>query len=107
MLVSDVHRERLDLGRLAAQLDLFSGADLRSVVERAVDEVIDEALDRGSEPPLRQEHLLRAAAAVRPSTLDWLQRAKDYVEFAGASEKYVDVAQYLRRRDVRKRLTGA
>ncbi len=106
VLLREVHADRLDSKRLAKELHLFSGADLRAVVELAVDEVIDEALDSGHEPPLRQEHLQRAAAAVRPTTLDWLQRAKDYVEFAGASEKYADVATYLRLRDVRRRLTG-
>lgn len=106
VLLREVHADRLDSKRLAKELHLFSGADLRAVVELAVDEVIDEALASGHEPPLRQEHLQRAAAAVRPTTLDWLQRAKDYVEFAGASEKYADVATYLRLRDVRRRLTG-
>ena len=106
LLLRAVPSEQVDAGRLAADLELFSGADLRAVVERAVDEVIDEALDSGAEPPLRPEHLQRAAASLRPTTLDWLQRARDYVEFAGASEKYVDVADYLRRRHVRRRLGG-
>ena len=51
---------------------LFSGADLRDVVERAVDEVIDEALSSGGEPPLTQGHLERALEGMRPSTLEWL-----------------------------------
>lgn len=105
-LVRDIPSSELDVKRLAGSLDLFSGADLRAVVEQAIDEVIDDALDTGAEPPLRQEHLERAAAQIRPTTLDWLHRARDYVEFAGASQKYADVAQYLRQRDVRKRLSG-
>ena len=107
LLVARVHAHGIDTRRLARDLELFSGADLRAVVEQAVDAVIDEALDTGTEPPLRQAHLAQAASRVRPTTLDWLQRAKDYVEFAGASEKYGDVADFLRRRDVRKRLSGA
>jgi hypothetical protein len=50
------------------------------------------------------QHLERAAGVVRPSTLDWLHRAKAYVEFANQAERYSDVADYLRSRDVRKRL---
>jgi SpoVK/Ycf46/Vps4 family AAA+-type ATPase len=106
VLLRDVHAADIDIRRLAKSTELFSGADLRAVVERAVDEVIDDALASGNEPPLTQEHLVRATSSVRPTTLDWLQRAKDHVEFAGASEKYVDVAAYLKAKDVRKRLGG-
>ena len=72
-----------------------------------VDEVIDEAPDTGGEPPLRQSHLDRALAQARPTTLDWLLRAKDYVEFANASERWCDVAAYLAQRHVRRRLAGS
>lgn len=106
VLLRQVHAEALDVKATSARAELFSGADLRAVVERAVDDVIDEALSQGTQPPLRQQHLDAALLQIRPTTLSWLQRAKDYVEFAGASERYVDVAAYLRQRDVRKRLTG-
>ena len=106
MLLRAVHADGIDVKGLSGRAELFSGADLRAVVERAVDAVIDEALAQGTEPPLRQHHLDGAMQQIRPTTLDWLQRAKDYVEFAGASERYVDGASYLRQRDVRKRLTG-
>lgn len=106
VLLRGVHAEDIDVQRLARSTELFSGADLRALVERAVDQVIDDALASGQEPPLTQEHLVQAAVSVRPTTLDWLQRAKDHVEFAGASEKYVDVAAYLKAKDVRRRLGG-
>ena len=106
VLLADRHSTGLDAKRLARTTELLSGADLRAVVERAVDEVIDEALSTGTEPPLRQEHLERAADSVRPTTLEWLERARDHVEFANASQRWDDVADYLRRRQVRKRLRG-
>jgi SpoVK/Ycf46/Vps4 family AAA+-type ATPase len=66
----------------AGRTKLFSGADLESLVERAVDAVIDEALDSGGEPPLRTEHLEGVLREMRPSTLEWLASARNYVEFA-------------------------
>jgi transitional endoplasmic reticulum ATPase len=93
--------EGVDLGKLAAKTPLFSGADLRAVVERAVDLVIDEALDSGESPPLRAEHLERALAALRPSTLDWLQTARNYVEFANQGGRYDEVSEFLRSREAR------
>jgi hypothetical protein len=42
---------------------------------------------------------------VKPSTLDWLHRVRSYIEFANQTERYDDVAAYLRTRDVRRRLS--
>lgn len=94
----------LDLRALAAQTQMFSGADLRALVERSVDRVIDEALATGGEPPVSMAHLSAALPTVKPSTLDWLHRVQAYVEFANHTERYDDVAKYLRTRDVRRRL---
>ncbi|WP_434582098.1 AAA family ATPase [Carbonactinospora thermoautotrophica] len=104
VLLRDVPCEGVDLRRLAAATPLFSGADLRALVEQACDEVIEEALAGGGEPPLTMRHLENAVRQVRPTTLDWLYRAEAYVEFANAAERYADVAKYLANRDVRRRL---
>src|SRR5207302_463767 len=72
LLTKDVPADGLDLTALAAQTAMFSGADLRALIERGVDTVIDEALTTGGEPPLGMQHLTDALAAVKPSTLDWL-----------------------------------
>ena len=104
VLVKDVPVDDLDLKALAAQTPMFSGADLRALTERGVDRVIDEALSSGGEPPLAMRHLSEALSAIKPSTLDWLHRVRSYIEFANQSERYDDVASYLKSRDVRRRL---
>ncbi|MBA3788195.1 MAG: ATP-binding protein, partial [Actinobacteria bacterium] len=71
--------EGIDVESLAKRTPLFSGADLRAVVERAVDAVIDEALDSGGDPPLAQRHFEQALRHFRPSTLEWLATARNYV----------------------------
>ena len=104
VVTSGVHREDIDVTRIAAATPLFSGADLRAAVELAVDELIDVALDSGQEPPLTTDRVLAATETVRPTTLDWLQRARNYVEFPNDSERWSDVADYLKQREVRRRL---
>ncbi|MFF0341226.1 AAA family ATPase [Kribbella sp. NPDC004875] len=104
VVTKDVPTDGLDLKALAGQTPMFSGADLRALIERGVDKVIDEALSTGGEPPLGMQHLTEALAAVKPSTLDWLHRVRSYIEFANQSERYDDVAAYLKSRDVRRRL---
>ncbi|XYH94059.1 AAA family ATPase [Sorangium sp. So ce1128] len=93
--------DRLDLKKLARATPLWSGADLRAMVEQAFDRVIEEALDTGEEPPLRMKHVEAVLAEQRPSTLEWLARARNYVEFANQSEQYKDVALFLKSRDAK------
>jgi SpoVK/Ycf46/Vps4 family AAA+-type ATPase len=87
--------EDVDLARIAKRTALFSGADLRGLVERAVDLVIDEALDTGQERPMQTADLERALADMRPSTLEWLATARNYVEFANQGGRFDEVARFL------------
>jgi transitional endoplasmic reticulum ATPase len=90
------HASGIDREKLARATAFFSGADLRALVERAIDRVIDEALDSGTEPPLTDSHLERALVGLQPSTLEWLQTARNYVEFANQGGRYDEVAAFLR-----------
>jgi ATP-dependent 26S proteasome regulatory subunit len=87
--------EDVEVARIAKRTTLFSGADLRALVERAVDFVIDDALDSGQERPLRTADLERALADMRPSTLEWLATARNYVEFANQGGRYDEVKRFL------------
>lgn len=95
--------ETLDLKAIAKRTPLFSGADLRALVERAVDRVIDEALDApaGEEPRLGQRHLEAALEGFRPTTLEWLETARNYVEFANQGGRYDEVSRFLLSREVK------
>jgi SpoVK/Ycf46/Vps4 family AAA+-type ATPase len=93
--------DAIDVARLAKQTPLFSGADLGALVERAVDLVIDEALERGDERPLTTADLEQALAAMRPSTLEWIATARNYVEFANQGGRYDEVAAFLVSREAK------
>jgi transitional endoplasmic reticulum ATPase len=102
LLLRDRHVEGLDLKELAKSTPLFSGADLRALVEGGVDRVIDEALDSGEEPPLRMDHLRAALEGTRPTTLDWLASAGSYVEFANQAGRYDELAKFLKSREAKR-----
>jgi ATP-dependent 26S proteasome regulatory subunit len=91
----------IDVARIAKQTTLFSGADLGALVERAVDLVIDEALERGEERPLSTADLEQALAGMRPSTLEWIATARNYVEFANQGGRYDEVASFFVSREAR------
>jgi transitional endoplasmic reticulum ATPase len=63
--------------------------------------VIDRALEDGRERPLETADLEAALARMRPSTLEWLATAKNYVEFANDGGLYDDVKAFLRSPEVR------
>ena len=94
-------KQEINTTRLAQSTPLFSGADLRGLIERATDEVIEEALDTGGSPPLKQAHLEKALRGLRPTTLEWLARARNYVEFSNRDERYKEVASFLSSREAR------
>lgn len=104
VLMTGRHTEHIQSKPLAKATEFFSGADLRGLVELAVDAVIEEALDTGSEPPLAMRHLDEAVGHMRPTTLEWLNQARNYVEFANQSERWNDIAAYLKSREGRRAL---
>ncbi|PSN91346.1 AAA family ATPase [Candidatus Marsarchaeota G2 archaeon OSP_D] len=65
------HDENIDYLRLSQLTEGYSGADLKGVVDRAVQLAIREYIELkekdGAEPKLRAEHLLEALKTVKPS----------------------------------------
>jgi transitional endoplasmic reticulum ATPase len=93
--------ESVSAEALARRTPLFSGADLVALVDRAVDGAIDDALEQGGSPPVTNAHFERALAEVKPSTAEWLSRARNYVEFANSGDQYADVARFLKSAEAR------
>ncbi len=93
--LGDLPSEALDLNRLAQATSLFSGADLRAVVERATEIVISQELQGAKNAKLTQRILSDAAKQMRPSTSEWLETARSYASYANRSGLYDDLAAYL------------
>ena len=92
------------VAQIADATVLSSGADLRALVDRAIDLVIDEALDTGADLPLTGPHLQAALGQARPTTVEWLRTARNYVDFANAGGRYDDVLAYLETAAVKRLL---
>ena len=105
-LVAGRPTDAIDIERLARQTALFSGADIHALVERAIDVVIDEALDTGEARPLRTADFDGALARMRPTTLEWLATARNYVEFANKDGSYDEVMQFLVSKEARAARRG-
>ena len=51
---------------------------------------------------VEKAHLETALASMVPTTLDWIEQARTFVEFANRSERWRDVAAWLRTKEARK-----
>jgi len=87
----------IDTASIARRTGGFSGADLRHLVESAIDEAIDASLAANSEQPLTPQHLEAALKETKPTTLEWLTTARNYARYANEGGQYDDVLEFLKR----------
>ncbi len=86
----------LDFRKLAKKSEGFSGADLKSVVERACDVVLSESIRSGKPPALiSTAHLLDALAKTTPSTKSWFETARNYALHANHDGQYDEILVHL------------
>ncbi len=90
--------EALDCAKVARNTEGFSGADLKAVVDLAVEEKLRASLSRGLPTPILSADLLKAAKQVKPSTREWFATARNYALFANEGGTYDEILKYPDRR---------
>ncbi|KQO17259.1 ATP-binding protein [Paenibacillus sp. Leaf72] len=88
--------KQMDIAKLAASTEFYSGADIDNVVERATEIVLEHILETGVERPIGIKDMEQALGEIRPTTLEWLRTAKNYVKYSNQSGIYNEVEHYLR-----------
>lgn len=86
----------IDYDHLSQKTEAFSGADLEAVVDRAVEQKLQDAMKTGVPKPLTTRDLLKAAEAVKPSTREWFAAARNYALYANQGGLYDDILKYLK-----------
>jgi SpoVK/Ycf46/Vps4 family AAA+-type ATPase len=99
VMLRDKPTQQLDLRQIAKHTAGFSGADLKAVVDRAIEDKLRDALKRGVPSPLQTDDLIRATKMVKPSTKDWFATARNYAIYSNQSGIYDDVIAYLDKND--------
>lgn len=82
-----------ELGRKSERL---TGADIDAVIDMAKDHALDDIMQSGRERELTQQDLLAALGEIEPSSLDWMQAARNLVRFGNVSGSYKELEAYLR-----------
>ena len=96
LALESVPHGAVDVQSIAKATELYSGADVDALVERAKEYVLTEYLETRRERGIAQEDLVRAVSELTPTTQDWLRTAKNLVKYAGGDDSYRDLERYLK-----------
>jgi transitional endoplasmic reticulum ATPase len=88
--------EDVDFDYLGKKTDHFSGADLKAVVDVAVENKLREAMKSGLPKPLSSKDLAAAAATLKPTTREWFATARNYALYSNQGGIYDDILNYLK-----------
>ena len=86
----------IDYDHVAKKTEGFSGADLKGVVDFAIEQKLREAMKAGTALPLTTKDLLGAGAALKPTTREWFSTAKNYALYSNQGGSYDDIIEYLK-----------
>ena len=88
--------QKIDPSRLARETRDFSGADLRGLVDRAVEHKLQQALRSGKTEPLEMPDMLAALRETRPTTREWFETARNYALYANEGGLFDEILAYLK-----------
>jgi transitional endoplasmic reticulum ATPase len=88
--------EDIDYDQLAKKTEHFSGADLKAVVDIAVENKLREAMKSGVPKPLVTKDLIAAAGVQKPTTREWFATARNYALYSNQGGIYDDILKYLK-----------
>ena len=89
-------QENIDVDHVAKKTDGFSGADLKAVVDQAIEAKLREAMKAGIPKPLVTKDLLAAVGGLKPSTKEWFSTARNYALYSNQGGTYDDILKYLK-----------
>jgi transitional endoplasmic reticulum ATPase len=85
----------IELNAIAKLTSGFSGADLRNLIETAVDEAIEQSIASGAEKPVTSQHIHAALKQTKATTLEWLTSARNHARYANQGGQYNEVLEFL------------
>ena len=88
--------EKIDFAKVAEQAKYYSGADLKALVDLAIEEKLKVAFKTGVPEPITTQDLLAATKRHQASTREWRNTAKNYALFANESGIYDEILKYIK-----------
>lgn len=86
----------VDVDHIAKKADGFSGADLRAVVDLAVEAKLRQAMKSGIPQPITTKDLATAISSQKATTREWFATARNYALYSNQGGIYDDILTYLK-----------
>ncbi len=96
ILLRDKPVTAIDAHALARKTEHFSGADLKAVIDIAIEVKLRAAMKTGVPEPLTTKDLLSAAGQHKATTREWFTTARNYALYANESGLYDEILKYTR-----------
>ena len=93
--LKDKPTEAIDYAKLARKTEGHSGADLKALVDLAVEDTLKKAMKTGKAIPLTTKTILQTVDRQKSSTVDWFSTARNYALFSNEGGLYDDILDYL------------
>ncbi|MDX2227755.1 MAG: AAA family ATPase [Verrucomicrobiae bacterium] len=87
--------EKMDLEAIVKKTRDFSGADLKHLVDLAVEKNLPRAMKEGRVLPISTGDILDVLRTVKPTTRAWFETAKNYAIYANQGGFYDHVLEFL------------
>lgn len=88
--------EKINIEDLVKLTYNYSGADIKAVIDTAIESKLFESMKKGAAIPISTNDLKNAIQKVRPSTIDWLETARNYATYSNESGQYNDILSYFK-----------
>jgi SpoVK/Ycf46/Vps4 family AAA+-type ATPase len=88
--------EEIDYDGIARKADHFSGADLKALVDVAIERKLQEAMKTGAPKPLTSKDLAAAAGTLKATTREWFATARNYALYSNQGGVYDDILKHLK-----------
>lgn len=88
--------ETVDVAKLARQTALMTGADLKSLCERAAERALDRSLTSGTIHPVSMADFERELKQMQTSASEWLATARNYARYANEGGQYDELTEFLK-----------
>lgn len=95
-MLKDKPVKDIDTRKVAKETPDYSGADIKAMIDIAVEDKLRESMASGNLQPLGTKDLLKAAKQHRPTTLEWFSSARNYALYANESGLYDDILKFLK-----------
>lgn len=96
IILNNKPKENINYAKVVEHTKNYSGADIKAIVDIAIEDKLTMALQTGIPEPLTTQDLIAATKRHHASTKEWFNTAKNYAMFANESGIYDEILKYVK-----------